>query len=171
LETQLEEALRILYAHGAENWDQNLAFFFCGNGEVVNIDLKEVEYLQEPQAWEHSIDLGSVGHLTSCGRDARDPSLPPSPVASWTTQSGNNYDKEHSGKGQTKDLIHVDMKQPTSITVAFKKLGTGERNGPGENSECRSVKIEVQSCYLSDGLFNKDFLHQENVRFIALIGP
>lgn len=35
LETQLEKALKTLYEHGAEFWDQNLGnFLFCSNGEV-----------------------------------------------------------------------------------------------------------------------------------------
>lgn len=88
LKSRLENAFQELYKYGAEHCDLNLGnFLVCDNGQLVVIDLEEVEFPDRQQAWERSVNLGSVNYLMSRYRDVRYPRRAPSPVLYWIPPS------------------------------------------------------------------------------------
>lgn len=81
LELSLENAFGESYKLGAEHYDLNLGnFLFCANGQVVVIDLGDIEFHDRQQAWELSLSMGYAYYLMSRFRDVRYPRRPPSPV-------------------------------------------------------------------------------------------
>lgn len=91
LETCLTEALKELYEHGAEYWDQKLDnFLFCDKGDLPSnkvkvVDLEQVQFPNKIGRWETNVNLGGVGSLMSDFRDIRDRNREPSPVCFWKT--------------------------------------------------------------------------------------
>jgi serine/threonine protein kinase len=94
LETQLEKAIQAIHEKGAEYGDLNLGnFLFCKNGEVVIVDLEEVEFPDKRQPWERSVNLGGMGYLMSRFRFVRNPNRAPTPPTSWGIRSDDSDDK------------------------------------------------------------------------------
>lgn len=89
LESRLIDALKKLYKHSAEHWDQKLDNFLfcdntdCDNGKVVIVDLEEVQFPDKIGHWETNVNLGGVGSLMSDFRDIRDRNREPSPISFW----------------------------------------------------------------------------------------
>ncbi|KAJ5775715.1 uncharacterized protein N7511_000726 [Penicillium nucicola] len=97
LRSRLENAFRELYKYGAEHCDLDLGnFLVCDNGQMMVIDLEEVKFPERQQAWEHSINLGSVDYLMSRFRDVRYPRRAPSPVLYWMPHTGASDDRSGS---------------------------------------------------------------------------
>lgn len=122
LETQLENAFKELHKYGAEHCDLNLGnFLSCNNGKVVVIDLEEVEFPDRQQAWECSVNLGSVSYLMSRFRDVRYPHRAPSPVVYWKSCTGDSDDKsgsEVTGSCCSMGLVsRGDIMKPGFITL------------------------------------------------------
>lgn len=87
VEYELMEALKKLYEHGAEHWDQKLDnFLLCNNGKLMIVDLEEVRFPNKCGPWENSVNLGGVHHLMSDFRYIRDPNRPSSPISFWMTK-------------------------------------------------------------------------------------
>ncbi|KKK12000.1 hypothetical protein P175DRAFT_0504367 [Aspergillus ochraceoroseus IBT 24754] len=63
LQRKLEKAMRLLHAYGAEYLDQRLDnFFLCdGTGEVMVVDLEQVEFPGDLEDWKHSVNYGGGG--------------------------------------------------------------------------------------------------------------
>ncbi|CAG8368001.1 unnamed protein product [Penicillium salamii] len=76
LEKELGAALKELYEHGAEHWDQKMDnFLFCDNGKVMIVDLEDVQFPDKCSPWEDSINLGGVNCLMGEFRHVRDPNV------------------------------------------------------------------------------------------------
>ncbi|KAJ5573532.1 uncharacterized protein N7459_007959 [Penicillium hispanicum] len=94
LETLLRDALKELYEHGAEYWDQKLDnFLFCDNGDLGSakvkvVDLEEIHFPNQIGSWETNVNLGGVGFLMSDLRDIRDRNREP-PVHFWKRTPGD----------------------------------------------------------------------------------
>lgn len=94
LEIQLEKAIKALHEKGAEYGDLNLGnFLFCKNGEVVIVDLEEVEFPDKRQPWEGSVNLAGAGYQMSRFKYIRNPGRTPTPPTSWRIRSDDNHDK------------------------------------------------------------------------------
>jgi hypothetical protein len=122
LETQLEKVFQELHKYGAEHCDLNLGnFLFCNNGQVVVIDLEEVEFPDKQQAWERSVNLGCVSYLMSRFRDVRYPRRAPSPDVYWSSCTGDNDDKSGSdAPGSCESIGPVsrgDIMKPGFVTL------------------------------------------------------
>ncbi|KAJ5267823.1 hypothetical protein N7478_010631 [Penicillium angulare] len=93
LEICLEEAFEKLNNYGAEYCDLNLGnFLFCNNGQIVVVDLEDVEFPDRLHSQERKVNTGSVRHLMSRFRDVKYPQRPPSPV-NWASCTGDGDDK------------------------------------------------------------------------------
>ncbi|KKK18879.1 hypothetical protein P175DRAFT_0529265 [Aspergillus ochraceoroseus IBT 24754] len=80
LRASLETALKTLYRHGAEYWDQKLDNFIFSDGKVVIVDLEQIQFREDPGQWEEHVNFGGIGSLMEYFRSARNPHRVQSPV-------------------------------------------------------------------------------------------
>lgn len=64
LRRQLEKALNRIHSQGAEYLDQRLDnFILCDTGEIMIVDLEQVDFPPDLEEWKQSVNYGGVGSL------------------------------------------------------------------------------------------------------------
>ncbi|KAJ5988280.1 hypothetical protein N7481_003490 [Penicillium waksmanii] len=76
----LATALKTLYNHGAEYWDQKLDNFMLSSGKVIIVDLEQIHSREEPGRWEDNVNFGGIGSLMENFRYAQNPYREEPPV-------------------------------------------------------------------------------------------
>lgn len=118
---QLEKALRELHDRGAEYWDPRLDnFFVCDDGKVMVVDLEQVEFPQEPQEWEDSVNFGNAAYLEFLFSRAR------GYCASSSTKLGNHFGTKSPTQVTDREMAwdpsYTDTQGAASIETQGHKL-------------------------------------------------
>lgn len=123
------EALKILYEHGAEHWDQkvdNLSFCdnaSCDDGKVMVVDLEDVQFPDKIRQRETNVNLGGVGSLMSDFRDVGDRNRGPSPVSFQMTRPGYVGTTELRGSTQLMNRGNTEERKSIVPLVDTRKEG------------------------------------------------